>query len=124
MKRFQHGAIGSPVSAGTGKVTTGLSQGCDEPSPVQGKADDSCSTDWWSDLISEPVEVASAHEGTCTFDHKELEAPLVPIPGSTDVWVVDQALAEAISGGLSCSRARFPELCIRTVKESWHWGLN
>ena len=105
MKRFQHGASGSPVCAGTEKVTTGLSQGCSEPSLVQGKAGDSCSTDWWSDLINEPVEVASVHEGTCASDHRGLEAPLVPIQGSTDVWVVDQALAEAISGGLSCSHA-------------------
>jgi len=84
---------------------------------VQGKAADSCSIDWWKESINDPLDVPIVAEGTWTSRCKELQASLVPTAGSKDVWVVDKALAEAIIGGLLCSRACISEPCSRNVKE-------
>lgn len=117
MQRLQHGASGNSPCEGADKLKDRLSLECDEPSLVQGKAADSCSIDWWKELINDPLDVPIVAEGPCTSRCKELQASLVHTAGSKDVWVVDKALAEAISGGLLCSHARISEPCPRNVKE-------
>lgn len=59
-------------------------------------------------------------EGNCTPHCKGLEASLVPTLHSKDVWVIDPALAEAISGGLLCTHAYSSQSCARKLKEHRH----
>jgi hypothetical protein len=105
IQRLQHGVSGNSTLEGTGSFKVKQSLASDEPSVVQDKVDHSCSRDLWEKQISHPLEMASVTEGIFIPAHKELEASPVPTAGSNDVWVVDEAISEAISAGLFCAHA-------------------
>ena len=70
-------------------------------------------------MIKDPSEIADVQEGICTPHCKGLEAPLVPTLRSKDVWVINPALAEAISGGRLCTHAYSSQSCPRNMKKHW-----
>ncbi|CAL5226111.1 g9158 [Coccomyxa viridis] len=103
MQRLHHGASGRSLLGGAEKLELRQRSVSDEPCLIADKAAPSCSRDLLKDPTSDSLKVTEVTKGTSVLRSDELEALPVSTRGSTDVWIMDKTLVEAIKAGISKS---------------------